>query len=52
MRALTCNTGTARRGRFGSIVERNLNESGEVLDEAVVGDASDAGSEEENVNEG
>jgi hypothetical protein len=29
----------------GSVVERTLNESGEVLDEAVVGDASDTGSE-------
>ena len=29
----------------GGIVERTLNESGEVLDEAVVGDASDTGSE-------
>ena len=36
----------------GSLVERNLNESGEVLDEAVVGDASEAGSEKENANEG
>ncbi len=36
----------------GGIVERTLNESGEVLDEAVVGDASEAGSEEENANEG
>jgi hypothetical protein len=31
----------------GGVVERTLNESGEVLDEAVVGDASDAGSEGE-----
>src|SRR5919112_3690210 len=31
----------------GSVVERTLNESGEVLDEAVVGDASEAGSEGE-----
>ena len=30
----------------GSVVERTLNESGEVLDEAVVGDASNADSEE------
>src|SRR5215218_5086356 len=29
----------------GSVVERTLNDSGEVLDEAVVGDASDTGSE-------
>ena len=29
----------------GRVVERTLNESGEVLDEAVVGDASDTGSE-------
>ena len=36
----------------GSVVERTLNESGEVLDEAVVGDASEADSEEENANEG
>jgi hypothetical protein len=36
----------------GSVVERTLNESGEVLDEAVVDNASDAGSEEENANEG
>jgi len=36
----------------GGIVERTLNESGEVLDEAVVGDASDAASEEENAPEG
>ena len=36
----------------GSLVERNLNESGEVLDEAVIGDASEAGSEKENANEG
>jgi hypothetical protein len=28
----------------GSVVERTLNESGEVLDEAVIGDASDTGS--------
>jgi hypothetical protein len=44
--------GAARRRRVGGIVERTLNESGEVLDEAVVGDASEAGSEEENANEG
>jgi hypothetical protein len=31
----------------GSVVERTLNEGGEVLDEAVVGDDSDAGSEGE-----
>ena len=30
----------------GSVVERTLNESGEVLDEAVVGDASNPGSQE------
>jgi hypothetical protein len=36
----------------GSLVERTLNESGEVVDEAVVGDASEAGSEQENANEG
>jgi hypothetical protein len=36
----------------GVIVERTMNDSGEVLDEAVVGDASDAGSEEENANGG
>jgi hypothetical protein len=36
----------------GVIVERTRNDSGEVLDEAVVGDASDAGSEEENANGG
>ena len=36
----------------GSLVERNLNESGEVLDEAVIGDASEAGSGKENANEG
>ena len=29
----------------GSVVERTLNESGEVLDEAVVDDSSDADSE-------
>ncbi len=34
------------------LLARTLNDSGEVLDEAVVGDASDAGSEEENANEG
>jgi hypothetical protein len=36
----------------GGIVERTLNERGEVLDEAVVDNASDAGSEEENAIEG
>jgi hypothetical protein len=36
----------------GIIVERTLDESGEVLDEAVVDNASEAGSEEENANEG
>jgi hypothetical protein len=36
----------------GGIVERTLDESGEVLDKAVVGDASDAGSEGENATKG
>jgi hypothetical protein len=36
----------------GDVIERTLNESGEVLEEAPVGDASDAGSEEEHTNEG
>jgi hypothetical protein len=35
----------------GSVVERTLNESGEVLDEGVVGDDSDDGAEGENANE-
>jgi hypothetical protein len=36
----------------GDVIERTLNESGEVLEETPVGDASDAGSEEEHTNEG
>jgi predicted signal transduction protein with EAL and GGDEF domain len=40
------------REAMEKLLARTLNDSGEVLDEAVVGDASDAGSEEENANGG
>jgi hypothetical protein len=36
----------------GSLVERTLNESGEVVDEAVVGNTSDLTSEEEHADNG